>query len=335
MHMHVTPDSPVTDRAAVMLANAVLYAGQDRPDPSTPATLNLPTGPWTPTQPEWTQVCHLVDVIVDHDAVMVLAGILGRLVERHGGPSAALDDLVAVEHWRHACPVHRVGALMYLAWHAHNAIVPTADGHPHQERVDMARALYQAAQAHHPLDEKGWFGPWFPVDLPNHSGATLARRLVDSTDDEGATVGLHVALMLAATEHTRPDYGRVEFPPPPTRTHPCTACQGAGITGETYTQETDTGAPVGALVVDVFCPACAGCGDATHVQCNTEEHHTDDHEQDHGADRCPSCRGRQWWPVQAYADADGDGGGTVALVLRMPCGCASDRVVTVEAETET
>ena len=119
-----------------MLANAVLYAGQGLTlHPRHPEPAHRPVDPHTT---RGTQVCHLVDVIVDHDAVMVPEAFWAVWWSATA-PLAALDDLVVVEHWRHACPVHRVGALMYLAWHAHNA-TPTAAGTP-PRRVDMARAL--------------------------------------------------------------------------------------------------------------------------------------------------------------------------------------------------
>lgn len=202
--MHVTPDSPLTDRAAVMLANAVMYGGQARPDPdAAPGPFTLHDGVWTPTADEWRTVCRIVDRIVDEDAVLVLVGIVGRLVERPGGIRAALGDAVLVDYWHHADPGPRAGALVRLAWEARHGAPPRDEDEtvPEVRRVEAARRLQDAARVHEASGgtDASWFGAEFPATLADHAGATTARRLVDAADEAGATVAsLHVALMLAA-----------------------------------------------------------------------------------------------------------------------------------------
>lgn len=204
--MHVTPDSPAPDRAAVMLANSVLYAGQDRPDPEDPpVSFTTPDGEWTPTADDWRRVCHLVDVIVDADAVAVLVGIVGRLVGRPGGIPAALVRLDLLDHWAQARPLHRAAVLVRLAWESRHG-TPARDEDPtvpDPRRVEVARRLQDAARVHEAAGgtDDSWFGgPEFPVVLPDHPGVTTARAVVDTADEAGATVAsLHVALMLAAS----------------------------------------------------------------------------------------------------------------------------------------
>lgn len=119
---------------------------------------------------------------------------------------------------------------------------------------------------------------------------------------------------------------------------PCTVCEGAGITGERYAMQAGTQP----LIVDVFCPACGGCGRTAHEGCREEEHgigvddelddfDLDDGEEDQdeedGQPACPSCDGRTWYPVQGFTEP---GENAVVLVLRMPCGCTEDRAQPIE-----
>lgn len=132
-------------------------------------------------------------------------------------------------------------------------------------------------------------------------------------------------------------YGYVPYPAPPSRTVPCAACEGAGVTGELYARPVDApDAPIRALLVDTFCPACQGCGSSgEHAECGPGDHahdETDEDEVDEDAGPvCLSCQGRGWWPLQGHDEA-GDGDGTVEVLLRMPCGCTEDRVERVHPE---
>lgn len=203
--MHVTSDSPLTDRAAVMLANGVLYAGQDRPDPAAPpASFDTHTGPWTPTADEWAQVCRLVDRIVDEAEVSVLVAMVARLAARPGGVPAALSDLVLLDTWAHAAPAHRTAVLLSLAWQARDAAPATdRDEVPDRDREVSARALQHIAHGYAARTggADSWFGAQgFPAVLPDHDGADMARRIVDRTDEAGTAVAsLHIALMLSET----------------------------------------------------------------------------------------------------------------------------------------
>lgn len=140
---------------------------------------------------------------------------------------------------------------------------------------------------------------------------------------------------------TTHEYAYVPFGTPQ---HPegialCATCEGRGVTGEQYEMPTD--GPT--LLVDVFCPACHGCGngDPEHVQCPPGVHavmeleeENDDEDQDTDEDmdgpKCPSCHGRQWNAVQAFPSDEGDDEDDVAMVyLRVPCGCTADRAMEV------
>jgi hypothetical protein len=100
---------------------------------------------------------------------------------------------------------------------------------------------------------------------------------------------------------------------------------------------TNTG-PV--LLVDVFCSQCGGCGngDPAHRGCKPSAHvdyegfdqddedDQDDDAQDYGP-ACPSCNGRLWNAVTGFNGVSGYAVEGVT-VLRVPCGCASPRMVT-------
>lgn len=125
---------------------------------------------------------------------------------------------------------------------------------------------------------------------------------------------------------------------------PCAVCDGAGITGERYTMQTGERG----LAVDVFCPACGGCGRAEHEGCDGAEHgilveneldddfdddfdlfedgeDPDDDQDDEPA--CPSCDGRTWFPVQGFTPPGENG---AVLVLRVPCGCMEGRAEQID-----
>jgi hypothetical protein len=92
----------------------------------------------------------------------------------------------------------------------------------------------------------------------------------------------------------------------------------------------------------VFCPACGGCGSTGHAGCAgahaglDDAGPWDDAEVDGDQpdqDACPSCLGREWNPLQGF---DPTGRSTQIKVLRVPCGCTTDRarVWTVVAEQQ-
>jgi hypothetical protein len=133
-------------------------------------------------------------------------------------------------------------------------------------------------------------------------------------------------------------YVTVEFPPPTVVGPACQACEGRGVTGEQYQMPTGEGR---VLLVDVFCPSCGGCGSAEHVFCAglhagldagasiwfDYDYDLDDEEPE---DACPSCQGREWNAVQGFGDftfdeQDGEDVPTSVKVLRVPCGCTTDR----------
>lgn len=124
------------------------------------------------------------------------------------------------------------------------------------------------------------------------------------------------------------------LPEPYTGPDPCPACHGVGFTGVRYTfdsEEPQATTPV--LLVDVFCPTCAGCGQAEHVSCLIDQHadsyrdvlnwdNADDEDDDGSV--CPSCQGRRWWCCQGFG---GDPVGEVLHELRVACGCATELLV--------
>lgn len=209
--MHVTPDSPVTDRAAVMLANAVMYAGAAAPDPdAAPTPVTLHTGDeWTPTPDEWATVCDTVALIVADYESNTLVSMLRRLAARPDAVALAADDLVLLDHWHTAAPLVRAAVVLRLAWAARTEPPVTLESDDPADvfapaRLDTARTLQAAARTHWHDPATGgtleWFGSdRFPVAWPDHEGAALARRLVDTTDEDGATItSLYVALLLAS-----------------------------------------------------------------------------------------------------------------------------------------
>jgi hypothetical protein len=107
----------------------------------------------------------------------------------------------------------------------------------------------------------------------------------------------------------------------------CEPCEGAGFTGARYRM------PAGdkTLIVDVFCPACLGCGQAGHVSCVEQQHH-DWRDRPAAGPRerlarlsCPFCGGPGWWVMTAFPSGDDPGGDVV--FIRVPCGCAEARMV--------
>jgi len=127
-------------------------------------------------------------------------------------------------------------------------------------------------------------------------------------------------------------YAAVEFPPPTLAGPACQACEGLGVTGEQYHMPTGEHR---VLVVDVFCPECGGCGGASdpeHQDCAGLHHWDDDRNLDdedlddaflNDEPVCPSCGGREWNAVQGFPDPP-----TEIKVLRVPCGCTTNRART-------
>lgn len=93
--------------------------------------------------------------------------------------------------------------------------------------------------------------------------------------------------------------------------NPCLTCGGATITGHRYLLRN--------LSCDVICPACGGCGTATHIDCEPAQHadwEPDDPDAPAPPGACPACGGRRWNAVQGF---DGD---NAVYLLRVPCACA-------------
>jgi hypothetical protein len=134
-------------------------------------------------------------------------------------------------------------------------------------------------------------------------------------------------------------YGVVPFPRPGPYERPCGTCGGAGVTGDQY----EVAGPAVTLLADLMCPACGGCGngDPEHRDCPPALHASaddlldfgldelDDYDDDQ-ADPCPSCQDRQWNAVMSFPENEaGEPEATEVAYVRVPCGCAEDRVVLV------
>lgn len=205
-------------------------------------------------------------------------------------------------------------------------MTPTPDTPPAERlAVLLARAVVYARR---------------PMPTPAETPAAVATPDGEwtPTPAQWAAVCERTARLVAETTVPDAHYGRVPYPAPPTRDTPCGVCDGNGVTDEAFAQPVDEG-PYAALLVDVFCPLCRGCGDGAHAQCAPPDHADHDPElwddyMDEGYEapapdphRCPSCQGRGWWALDGTTDVDADGGGTVAATLRMPCGCAAGRII--------
>lgn len=119
----------------------------------------------------------------------------------------------------------------------------------------------------------------------------------------------------------------------------CRECLGTGQLGNmTVAFAPDEATTV--LVCHVFCPRCSGCGHAEHTACRIDQHafpeevgvdpngwdDDDLEDEDLAEDTCPSCRGRRWWPMQAF-------NATEVYAVRVPCGCSADLLVPAPAAT--
>jgi hypothetical protein len=120
---------------------------------------------------------------------------------------------------------------------------------------------------------------------------------------------------------------------------PCPACQGRGVTGLRYEMPTgaaaDLQAPDVVLLLEVFCPACGGCGngDPEHAGCKAAWHPDPDDdyldglegEDEDAGPSCYSCgSGRGWYPIQGFT---GEGDAAEMYTLRGLCGCSTGRLV--------
>ena len=147
----------------------------------------------------------------------------------------------------------------------------------------------------------------------------------------------------------------VPFPVPVLSGLVCERCDGAGVLATSRaTMDLGSGR---ALLVDVFCPACEGCGSGGgHASCagphswdddpgrdddfdpdDAPDDLLDEHAEERAAEldgRCLSCFGRGWNMVlgfgtggdgQLAADID-DEGSLQMLRLRVPCGCQEHRM---------
>jgi hypothetical protein len=135
----------------------------------------------------------------------------------------------------------------------------------------------------------------------------------------------------------------MDYPPPQVDGPKCQACEGLGVTSDRYQMPT---APAGerVLLIDVFCPACGGCGsaDPEHRSCKPEAHADPeelgldleadefedlDEEAEEALDRCPSCQGRTWIVVLGFDQAAQEGRDDGKMLqLRVPCGCVSEQL---------
>ncbi|MFI6881118.1 hypothetical protein ACIBL6_47510 [Streptomyces sp. NPDC050400] len=134
----------------------------------------------------------------------------------------------------------------------------------------------------------------------NHRQAVDAAQTPHDNDpDTQLGDGLVVVVDLPA-----PDLGDSE---------PCPHCHGRAVTGEFYAHAYPQPTPQGAtaLLLDLVCPACRGCGLAEHDTCTPGVHADDDphDEADYLRDQyddpdsedapCPSCGGRRFNYTQA------------------------------------
>lgn len=129
----------------------------------------------------------------------------------------------------------------------------------------------------------------------------------------------------------------VPFPAPVVDGECCERCDGAGVLA-TNKATMDLGEGR-ALLVDVFCPACGGCGSGDgHASCGDGVHTWDDDEDfEDELGWCPSCSGRGWNAVVGFGsgedgplDAEPDDEGSLQMAhLRVPCGCQEHRMETL------
>jgi hypothetical protein len=126
-----------------------------------------------------------------------------------------------------------------------------------------------------------------------------------------------------------PEYLYVDFPPPALNgARPCDECDGSGLDGRTFAQESDGGQPP--LLVEAVCSKCEGCGRAEHLEDGCGHPHTDPDMDDGLYDEdeetpCYPCAGREFNYVQAVL-ADDQGEPVEVIYLRLPCGCTADRM---------
>lgn len=140
-------------------------------------------------------------------------------------------------------------------------------------------------------------------------------------------------------------YWYVPLPSPQFSGEPCPSCQGEGVTSYFMDDKYEMTPVEGkVLLVDVFCKDCEGCGSAKpdHIGCDHAIHEwisglelsidsdvedvfgDEDTELQPGSD-CPSCHGHQWNPIHAFTP-DGED----EFVLRVPCGCQTERDTQVQ-----
>ncbi len=121
----------------------------------------------------------------------------------------------------------------------------------------------------------------------------------------------------------------ITFPEPtlPPRVDPCADCMGLGVTGHTYTLPCPTVGPD--IAVAEICPACHGCGAATHDACIVGVHALDPFPDDGDIPRLPhytgqpgcfECSGRGWTAAQGTQAGDPD---ETLVLLRVPCSCVA------------
>ncbi|MET9776199.1 hypothetical protein ABZ023_18395 [Streptomyces sp. NPDC006367] len=133
-----------------------------------------------------------------------------------------------------------------------------------------------------------------------------------------------------------PEYLYIDFPPIDLGgARPCDGCEGSGLDGRTFAQETDGGRPP--ILAEVVCSECEGCGRAEHLDDGCGHPHAnpdmdedpyDEDEDPYDEDEelpCYPCAGRGFNYVQAVV-SDEEGEPVEVIYLRVPCGCTADRM---------
>lgn len=180
--------------------------------------------------------------------------------------------------------------------------------------------------------------------MSRHVSNDLKARARDLAGREGIPYSAALARLrssrtpadtTAATPTTwlLPQYLYVDFPLPQLGdARPCGDCEGSGLDGATFAQQSDGDMPP--LLVEVVCSTCLGCGRAEHDEENGcgilhaegDEDLVDDFDDwDMPEGTCYSCAGREFNYVQGFTKDD-QGEPVEVVYVRTPCGCTADRM---------